>query len=467
MMMRRLWMMARAIWLLLRLGVLGYMAPKQGGLVRRAYRWGDWLFSYRRQFIWQNLAQKLWRLGPAFVKLGQLLASNPHIIGINLSQHLTCLYEGLPPLTPRQFRQLERLCHNLPHPVHLTPHALASGSMAVVYRAHDAAGRDLVVKYLRPGVGAEGLANIEAMRGGYQLAKKCFPALAHFKLEGVFDELGWLIKRESDLRIEAENSARYSANHRNLETKKIMCPEIICPDVIWQASNEHILTMTHIIGTHITGAHRIEAADMQLAQHLADIFFTDFFVNGFFHADPHLGNIRVDHAGRLILFDFGIMGVLDAPSRRQILGIFTAIHTGNIAALIRLHRQGALFPKNLRQKDEVNLIKTLKNAMHDRDLQQRLNAVLKVMETYDLRLTPTWPLVHKTLFTLLGVLADIAPDKDPLSYFGSAMCRHLGDLSPLLPLLLELDDQADATLIGLMQNLVDAQHQDTQCQDAA
>ena len=105
------------------------------------------------------------------------------------------------------------MCKNLPHPVRLTtPQALASGSMAVVYRAHDAAGQDLVVKYLRPGTRAAGRANIEAMRWGYQCAKTCFPVLAHLRLEGVFDELNWLIKRESDLRIEAENNQRYSTN---------------------------------------------------------------------------------------------------------------------------------------------------------------------------------------------------------------------------------------------------------------
>ena len=65
--------------------------------------------------------------------------------------------------------------------------------------------------------------------------------------------------------------------------------------------------------------------------------------------------------------------------------------------------------------------------------------------------------MHKTLITLLGILADIAPNSDPLEYFATAMHRHLGTLSPLLPLLLELDDQADATLIKLVQNLADAQ----------
>ena len=241
--------MLGATWLLLRLGLLGYIAPKQAGLKRRAYLWGDWLFSYRRHKIWQNLAQKLWRLGPAFVKLGQLLASHPDIIGTDLSQRLACLYERLPPLTPRQFRQLARMCKNLPHPVRLTtPQALASGSMAVVYRAHDKAGQDLVVKYLRPGIGAAGQANIEAMRWGYQCAKTCFPALAHLRLEGVFDELSWLIKRESDLRIEAENSRRYSTNHKNLKI-----PKIICPKIIWKSSNEHILTMTHLLGRILLG----------------------------------------------------------------------------------------------------------------------------------------------------------------------------------------------------------------------
>ena len=441
---RRIFLMLGATWLLLRLGLLGYIAPKQAGLKRRVYLWGDWLFSYRRQMIWHNLAQKLWHLGPAFVKLGQLLASHPDIIGTDLSQRLACLYERLPPLTPRQFRQLARMCKNLPHPIYLTPQALASGSMAVVYRAHDVAGQDLVVKYLRPGTGDAGQVNIEAMRQGYQCAKTCFPVLAHLRLEGVFDELNWLIKRESDLRIEAENNQRYSTNHKNLKI----------PKIIWGASNEHILTMTHLTGTHLT-----ETGDSQLAQRLADLFFTDFFVHGFFHADPHPGNIRVDNAGRIILFDFGIMGTLDAPSRRQILKVFTAIHSGNATALIRLHRQGGVLPENLAPKDEARLIKTLKNALNEKTLKKRLNAVLNILETYNLHLTPTWPLVHKTLFTLLGILADIAPNSDPLEYFATAMHRHLGTLSPLLPLLLELDDQADATLIGLVQNL------DTPCQD--
>ena len=358
--MRRIFLMLGATWLLLRLGLLGYIAPKQAGLKRRAYLWGDWLFSYRRHTIWHNLAQKLWRLGPAFVKLGQLLASHPDIIGTDLSQRLACLYERLPPLGPRQFRQLARMCKNLPHPIYLTPQALASGSMAVVYRARDKAGQDLVVKYLRPGIGAAGQANIEAMRWGYQCAKTCFPVLAHLRLEGVFDELSWLIKRESDLRIEAENnqrySGRYSANHQNLKI----------PKIIWQASNENILTMTHITGAHLT-----ETGDSQLAQRLADLFFTDFFISGFFHADPHPGNMRVDNAGRIILFDFGIMGTLDAPSRRQILKIFTAIHSGNAAALIRLHRQGGILPKNLAPKDAENLINAIKNALNEKTLKKR------------------------------------------------------------------------------------------------
>ena len=98
--------------------------------------------------------------------------------------------------------------------------------------------------------------------------------------------------------------------------------------------------------------------------------------------------MRVDNAGRIILFDFGIMGMLDAPSRRQILKIFTAIHSGNAAALIRLHRQDGLLPKNLAPKDEARLIKTLKNALDEKTLKKRLNAVLNILETYNLHLTP-------------------------------------------------------------------------------
>jgi len=454
-MIRRYYRVLLLLFLGLRLGLLHHLARKDGLSSWQRYLWLrlDRLFCRRRQKVWDDLPQRLWRLGPGFVKIGQILASRPDLIGDALCQRLTSLHDNLPALSPRQFQDMIsdlssgtgqenpfRCVHS---------HPLASGSVAVVYAAIDTNGHHVVIKRLRPSIRRQLLFDLSVIQTCCRIGQRWLPVMRRLGLNDVLASLTPLILKETDLRIEAANLARFHLTHQN-------DPTSTAPLVDWQNSTAHTLVMTRLDGVRIdaiTRLRQIGHCPQTLANQLAALFFKDIFIHGCFHADPHPGNIHVAPDGRMILFDFGVIGWLDAADRRQILAIMAAIMGRRIDALIALHRKAGLIPNDLSPADLKALTAAIDAALAQPHLTSRVKALTLAMEQFDIQFTPAWPMLHKTILTLEGICHQLDPDTDIFSLFSAEMTRLLGSALPFFPLFVEMDHWSDEIMVEMLRDL--------------
>ncbi len=453
-MIRRYVRLFRLGFLALRLGVLSHLAPPVGS----PYRWRrrfwlccDLLFSYRRQAIWDEVPKRLWKLGPGFVKCGQILASRPDLISPSLCQRLACLHDNLPPLSRFDFEHMVTdLCGGLsPRFSDIQPHPLASGSVAVVYAATDNNGRAMVVKRLRPCVRNQLLCDLSVVQTCCQLGQRWFPMLRAVALADMLQGLTPLILKETDLRLEAANLARFHVTHPDRSSLAV-------PMVDWKATDANTLVMTRLDAVRIDAIARIQQmghCPRRIAQRLAALFFKDMFIHGCFHADPHPGNIHIARDGRIILFDFGVMGWLNAADRRHMLAIMAAIKAGCIDSLIALHTQAGQIPDDMSMADMARLSRGIKSALALPHLTSRLKALMLVMEQCHIQFTPAWPMLHKTLLTLEGVLQQLDPETDMFSLFSAEMAQLLGSALPFLPLFVEMDHLSDDMMVEMVRDL--------------
>lgn len=441
------------LYLALRLGVLHHIAKQAhfSPLRQRFWLFLDVFFAYRRQAVWQDLPHRLWRLGPGFVKLGQMLACRPDLIGRSLCHRLSSLHDDLPPLSTSQFQDmLSDLSDGLAHHVfdiHQRP--LASGSIAVVYAAKDNNGNDIAIKRLRPAIRDHLLSDLAIIQSCCQLWQKWFPLLRRVALKDMIDGLTPLILKETDLRLEAANLDRFHLTHPAPS-------DSTAPVVDWKNTNAQTLVMTRLVSVRIDAISRIQQmgySPQALAQRLAALFFKDIFINGWFHADPHPGNIHLAPDGQIILYDFGVMGWLSASDRRHMLAIMAAIKAGRIDALIALHRQAGHIPDDLSPADQDVLINGIKAALAKPHLTSRIKALMLVMEQCDIQFAPAWPILHKTLLTLEGVLQQLNPETDVFSLFSSELTVLLGSALPFFPIFVEIDHFSDDMMVEMVRDL--------------
>ena len=452
-MMRRWFTLWRLCFLALRLGLLGHLANEahDSPWRRRVWRFVDVLFSYHRQAVWDALPQRLWHLGPGFVKCGQMLASRPDLIGRPLCHQLSSLHDDLPPLSAAQFHaMLADLSAPSAHGfLEINPRPLASGSVAVVYAAKAKTGHDMAIKRLRPSIREHLLSDLTVIKSCYQLGQRWLPFLRRVALTDTLESLGPLILKETDLRIEAANLDRFHLTHA-------ADSGVTAPLVDWTHTNAKTLAMTRVDTLRldaIAGIQQMGHCPKSLAERLAALFFKDIFITGWFHADPHPGNIHLAHDGRIVLFDFGVMGWLTAADRRHMLALIAALKAGRIDSLIVLHRQAGLIPDDLSRVEQDALAHGIKAALAQPSLASRIKALMIVMEQCDIHFTPAWPMLHKTLLTLEGVLQQLDPDSDMFALFSAEMTRLLGSALPYFPLLVEIDHWSDEMMVEMVRDL--------------
>ncbi|MDD5491487.1 MAG: AarF/UbiB family protein [bacterium] len=271
-----------------------------------------------------RLRRALEELGPTYVKLGQVLSMRPDIVTLEIAEEFEKLQDEVPPFPFAQAKieieqELNQPLAELFASFADTPKA--SASLAQVYEATLPSSEKVMVKVQRPDIEKTIIADIAILQELARLAEKHLPEFRVFDPVGLVKEFKRVIIQEIDFRLEASNIERFGAHFK--DDNKVFVPRFY-PDL----SSRRVLTMEEVTGIKITDTTALAEAGVdknQLTRNWAGSTLKQVFVDGFFHADPHPGNIFVQPGNRIAYLDFGMMGKLNRRLRSCLTDLLTNV----------------------------------------------------------------------------------------------------------------------------------------------
>lgn len=360
----------------------------------------------------QELSDKIRKLGPTYIKLGQFLATRSDIIGLAMAQDLRHLQDRLPPFSDKQVaRLLATELDNADAIIKDMGPPIAAASIAQVHVAtHRETGQKLAVKFLRPGVEDRLRGELELLARMAKWAERFFPITHRLRPLDAITTLARSINGETDFRMEA---AALSEMAENTAQDKGFC----VPDIIWEASGRRVLTMSWVDGvsaSDIEGLQKHGHDLSDLATRLLQIFLTLVLRDGFFHADMHQGNLLVQKDGTIVAIDLGICGRLDKDSRRFLAEILHGFITRDYVKLAQVHIEAGYVPDHHDVHEFAQALRSVGEPIRDRDaddisMGRVLSQLFAITEQFDMATQPQLLLLQKTMVTVEGVARSFDP----------------------------------------------------------
>jgi ubiquinone biosynthesis protein len=263
-------------------------------------------------------------LGPTFVKLGQLLSTREDLLPPTWTTELAQLHSHVPPVPfDDLLPQIEQALGRSPFEVfgNLEREPYAAGSIAQVHRAKLASGTPVILKIRRPGIEAKIDADLRIIEHLAHLVEHEIPEVRRYRPVQIVGQLRGSLERELDLAVEARNTERFARNFAD-------DLDILVPRVYWEWTSSAMNVQEHIEGIRGNDLAAIDNAGLDrkaLAARGADAVLKMILVDGFFHADPHPGNVMYLPGNRIALIDFGMVGRLSPVRRRQIVDLLAGL----------------------------------------------------------------------------------------------------------------------------------------------
>jgi len=362
----------------------------------------------------QKVVMMLQELGPTFVKLGQVLSTRPDLIPEDYIEELKKLQDNVAPFSFKEAKnQIEEdLGDNTDHIfLSIEEKPLAAASIGQVHRAVLKNGQEVVVKVRRPGIDKIITADLEIMLNLARLAEKHIPEVRIYDPVGKIEEFADAMHKELDFTREGFNIDKFRQNFEGDET-------IYVPKVFWEATAQKVLTIEYIKGYKVTELDEITNNNLdrkQIAVNGAKAMMKQIFIHGFFHADPHPGNIIIRPDGKIVFIDFGIVGRIDKYTKNKladlIIGIINKDTKKIIGVLLELSQVEQELNISEIELDVEDLLdryygKDLKNI----DMSKLLSEVFTIVAKYKIILPSNFTLLLKSLITIEGVGLEIDPD---------------------------------------------------------
>ncbi|MDP1626095.1 2-polyprenylphenol 6-hydroxylase [Parvibaculum sp.] len=367
----------------------------------------------------ERLATALAALGPAYIKLGQFLATRPDLIGPRLAADLSSLQDKLPPFPMAEARRI--IEDGLGKPVDELFSALsepiAAASIAQVHRARtqpEAAwpdGRDVAVKVLRPDVELRFAEDLESFFWVAERIERNYAPARRLRPIEVVQTLADSVKLEMDLRLEAAAMSEMAEN-----TAKD--PGFRVPVIDWERTSRRVLTMEWIDGIAASDREALVAAGHDMGR-LGTLVIQSFLMHamrdGFFHADMHQGNLFVDADGRLVAVDFGIMGRIGPSERRFLAEILYGIVTRDYTRVAEIHFEAGYVPSTKSIHAFAQALRAVAEPIFGRpardvSMGKLLAQLFQVTEQFDMKTRPELLLLQKTMVVVEGVARHFDPD---------------------------------------------------------
>jgi ubiquinone biosynthesis protein len=397
------------------IAISGLHVPRTARLINTVFFWRR-ITSPRAI----RLRLALEELGPIFVKFGQVLSTRPDLMPPDIVAELSLLQDRVPPFdSDLAIAQITRSLGAAPDLLFAsferTP--VASASIAQVHFATLKDGKEVAVKVLRPGMKTTIDEDIALMQMAASLIEKVWADSRRLKPREVVAEFDKYLHDELDLMREAANASQLRRNFANSDL-------LLVPEMYWDYCSSSVIVMERMNGIPISQTDRLAAAGVDLKKLSSDgveIFFTQVFRDGFFHADMHPGNILVsiDPAtfGRYIALDFGIVGTLNDFDKDYLSQNFLAFFRRDYKRVAEAHIESGWAPRETRVDELEAAVRATCEPIFDRPLKdisfgQVLLRLFQTSRRFNVEVQPQLVLLQKTMLNIEGLGRQLDPDLD-------------------------------------------------------
>ncbi|OGA73709.1 MAG: ubiquinone biosynthesis regulatory protein kinase UbiB [Betaproteobacteria bacterium RIFCSPLOWO2_12_FULL_65_14] len=364
----------------------------------------------------QRLRQALEALGPIYVKFGQVLSTRRDLLPLDIADELARLQDRVPPFpSDLAAAEIERsLGRRIDEQFQSFEHTpVASASIAQVHLATLKDGREVAVKVLRPGVERAVAGDLELLDTAAGLVERLWPDGRRLRPREVVAEFAHHLDEELDLMREAANASQL---RRNFERS----PLLLVPEVHWDLCSQRVMVMERMRGTPISQVQLLRDKGINipaLARAGVEVFFTQVFRDGFFHADMHPGNILVAADGRYIALDFGIMGTLTERDKNYLAQNFLAFFNRDYRRVAQAHLEAGWVPAETRLDAFESAIRAVCEPVFARPLKEIYfgKLLLRLFQTsrrFNVEVQPQLVMLQKTLLNIEGLGRELDPELD-------------------------------------------------------
>lgn len=379
----------------------------------------------------ERMRLALEELGPTFVKLGQILSTRPDVVPRSFILEFSKLQDQVPSFPFEAVEeQIRKHLGREPSECYsfIDPEPLAAASIAQVHRARLVSGEEVVIKVRRPGVVGKVETDIDAVMGLAILAERHIPGSDIYDPVGLVKEFARTIRREMDFSREAHTIGKFAENFAGDQTLHF-------PTVHWDQTAKGILTMEHIDGIKVSDTAALDAAGLDrrlIARRGSDAFLKMVLTHGFFHGDPHPGNVLILPDNVICLLDYGMVGRLDAQLQRYLTDILLAIVQRDVDEVISILLYSGDITDTLDTRALRRDLSGLIDSYYEVPLQEievgrMLLEFLEVITTYHIRFQPDLMLLAKSLVAIEGMGRELDPAFDMVEHLRPFMKKAVRD----------------------------------------
>lgn len=404
----------------------------------------------------QRLRLALEELGPTFIKIGQILSTRPDILPPDYIKELEKLQDRVPAFS------FEEVKHQIESELELPteqlfeefdPEPLAAASIGQVHRAVLAGGREVAVKVRRPGIEKVIETDIEILYDVARFLEKRSNWAEMYSLVEMVSEFDRTLYEELDYQAEGRNADTFRKNFAGDD-------DVVIPTVYWEYTSKKVLTMEYVAGVKLSKLSEIERTGLNreaLARKVARSVFKQILIDGFFHGDPHPGNLAAIPGEKIVFMDFGMAGCLTEETKHKVGNLMMALVSKSSDAVMKAVLDLGVVPKSVDRKLLRRDIDLLQRKYYEIPLSriklgEALNDIMGVAFRHRVRIPPEFALLVKSLLTLEGIVGELDPGLSIVKVaepFGRQMlkerfsprklsgnvARHLLEMGNLLPLL--------------------------------
>lgn len=363
----------------------------------------------------EHLRSAFEELGPTFIKLGQVLSTRPDLVPPEYESALAALQDAAPTVPTADI--VDAVEAALGRPLRHTfgtfeAVPIAAASIGQVHAATLPDGREVVVKVRRPGVVEQVAVDLELLDRLAEVAGRRSSIARRYDPVGLAREFGSTLLAELDYPREGRNAERVAANFANDTDLNVRVPH-----VYWDLTRDAVITEERIRGIKVDDVRALDAAGLdraRIARTLADAYLSMVFLHGFFHADPHPGNVFVQSDGRVAFVDFGMVGSVSPRTGHALGTILVALVAGDPAqmadGLLRLGVAGDDVNRTVFERDLARLLEQYSRLpLEHLHLGPIIADVMSIVRAHRLRLPSDLALLLKTVMMCEGVAAQLDP----------------------------------------------------------